>query len=167
MADITQNPDYRLVMTFLKNINPGDMDQESAEQLMMIGERMKAGGALSDREREMFESVVSNMPMDPNMGAVSDSEMQMYTDNLPIARAIDEGEMNVAMPPNMTEAEMVQAEEDAYFERLRLEQEQMYNMNQEAMRQQTQSPAPMTSPRPQMRPSAPMTSPRPQMRPTR
>ena len=83
MADITQNPDYRLVMTFLKNINPGDMDQESAEQLMMIGERMKAGGALSDREREMFESVVSNMPMDPNMGAVSDSEMQMYTDNLP------------------------------------------------------------------------------------
>ena len=73
MADITQNPDYRLVMTFLKNINPGDMDQESAEQLMMIGERMKAGGALSDREREMFESVVSNMPMDPNMGAVSDS----------------------------------------------------------------------------------------------
>jgi hypothetical protein len=75
--------------------------------------------------------------------------------------------MNSAMPSNMTEAEMVQAEEDAYFERLRLEQEQMYNMNQEAMRQQTQSPAPMTSPRPQMRPSAPMTSPRPQMRPTR
>ena len=42
MADITQNPDYRLVMTFLKNINPGDMDQESSEQLMMIGQRIQA-----------------------------------------------------------------------------------------------------------------------------
>tara|TARA_R110000772_G_scaffold217496_1_gene327932 strand:+ start:567 stop:1067 length:501 start_codon:yes stop_codon:yes gene_type:complete len=163
--DITQNPDYRLVMAFLKNINPGDMDQESSEQLRMIGQRIKAGGALTDREREMFEAIVGampQMPMDPNMGAMSEGEM-----NLPIARPIAEGEMNVAMPSNMTEAEMVQAEEDAYFERLRLEQEQMYNMNQEAMRQQTQSPVPMTSPRPQMRPSAPMTSPRPQMRPTR
>jgi hypothetical protein len=26
MADITQNPDYKLVMTFLQNITPGDMD---------------------------------------------------------------------------------------------------------------------------------------------
>ena len=169
MADITQNPDYRLVMTFLKNINPGDMDQESAEQLMMIGERMKAGGALSDREREMLQAVVGampQMPTDPNMGAMSEGEMNLPMDQVSMG-GMSEGEMNSAMPSNMTEAEMVQAEEDAYFERLRLEQEQMYNMNQEAMRQQTQSPAPMTSPRPQMRPSAPMTSPRPQMRPTR
>ena len=58
MADITQNPDYQLVMKFLQNIRPGDMDQESSEQLMMIGQRIQAGGALSDREREMFEAVV-------------------------------------------------------------------------------------------------------------
>ena len=58
MPDITQNPDYQLVMKFLQNIRPGDMDQESSEQLMMIGQRIQAGGALSDREREMFESVV-------------------------------------------------------------------------------------------------------------
>jgi hypothetical protein len=65
MANITENPDYRLVMTFLQNIRPGDMDQESSEQLMMIGQRIKAGGALTDREREMFEAVVSNMPQMP------------------------------------------------------------------------------------------------------
>tara|TARA_R110000796_G_scaffold178629_1_gene295316 strand:+ start:197 stop:637 length:441 start_codon:yes stop_codon:yes gene_type:complete len=142
--DITQNPDYRLVMTFLKNINPGDMDQESSEQLRMIGQRIQAGGALTDREREMLQAVVGampQMPTDPNMGGRGSRG------------GGGEGEMNSAMPSNMTEAEMVQAEEDAYFERLRLEQEQMYNMNQEAMRQQTQSPAPMTSPRPQMRPT--------------
>ena len=65
MPNITENPDYRLVMTFLQNIRPGDMDQESSEQLMMIGQRIEAGGALSDREREMFEAVVGNMPQMP------------------------------------------------------------------------------------------------------
>ncbi len=65
MPNITENPDYRLVMTFLQNIRPGDMDQESSEQLMMIGQRIQAGGALTDREREMFEAVVGNMPQMP------------------------------------------------------------------------------------------------------
>ena len=65
MPNITENPDYRLVMTFLQNIRPGDMDQESADQLMMMGERMKAGGSLSDREREMLEAVVGAMPQMP------------------------------------------------------------------------------------------------------
>ena len=103
MADITQNPDYQLVMKFLQNIRPGDMDQESSDQLMMIGQRMQAGGALTDREREMFEAVVGatdrfpveqmdsfpqgntnpDIMKDPNMGAVSDAEMQMYKNNLP------------------------------------------------------------------------------------
>lgn len=86
MPNITQNPDYQLVMKFLQNIRPGDMDQESSEQLMMIGQRIQAGGALSDREREMFEAVVGNMPQmptDPNMGAVSDAEMQMYNQQMP------------------------------------------------------------------------------------
>ena len=65
MPNITENPDYRLVMTFLQNIRPGDMDQESADQLLMIGERMKAGGSLNDREREMLEAVVGAMPQMP------------------------------------------------------------------------------------------------------
>ena len=65
MPNITENPDYRLVMTFLQNIRPGDMDQESSEQLMMIGQRIQAGGSLSEREREMFEAVVTNMPQMP------------------------------------------------------------------------------------------------------
>jgi len=95
MADITQNPDYQLVMKFLQNIRPGDMDQESSDQLMMIGQRMQAGGALSDREREMFEAVVGatdrfpveqmdsfpqgntnpDIMKDPSMGAMSEGEM--------------------------------------------------------------------------------------------
>ena len=29
-TDINENPDYQLVMTFLKNINPGDMDCKAA-----------------------------------------------------------------------------------------------------------------------------------------
>ena len=106
MADITQNPDYRLVMTFLQNIRPGDMDQESSEQLMMIGQRIQAGGALSDREREMFEAVVGNMPeqqmsyqvdggtesMTPsnmeslrNSGQISEDEYTYMVDNQPQA----------------------------------------------------------------------------------
>ena len=85
MADITQNPDYRLVMTFLQNIRPGDMDQESADQLMMIGQRMQAGGALTEREREMFTSVVGNMPRMP---------MGMET-----GAAMTEGEARSAMAP--------------------------------------------------------------------
>ena len=65
MPNITENPDYQLVMKFLQNIRPGDMDQESADQLLMIGERMKAGGSLNDREREMLEAVVGAMPQMP------------------------------------------------------------------------------------------------------
>jgi len=56
--DIKDNPDYQLVMTFLQNIRPGDMDEESSKQLMAIGQRIQGGGTLTDREREMFEAVV-------------------------------------------------------------------------------------------------------------
>jgi hypothetical protein len=65
MADITQNPDYKLVMTFLQNIRPGDMDAQSAEQLMAIGQRIQNGGTLTEREREMLNSVVRAMPQMP------------------------------------------------------------------------------------------------------
>ena len=40
--EIQKNPDYNLVMKFLSSITPGDMDKESAEQLMMIAIRNKS-----------------------------------------------------------------------------------------------------------------------------
>jgi hypothetical protein len=60
--DITANPDYQLIMSFLKSIRPGDMSDEAATQLKMIGERIQSGGSLSDQEREMFQSVMGAMP---------------------------------------------------------------------------------------------------------
>jgi hypothetical protein len=66
--DMQSNPDYQLVMKFLQSIRPGDMDDESAQQLIAIGQRIQNGGVLSDREREMLNSVVRampQMPMDP------------------------------------------------------------------------------------------------------
>jgi hypothetical protein len=66
--DMQSNPDYQLVMKFLQSIRPGDMDDESAQQLIAIGQRIQNGGVLSDREREMLHSVVRampQMPMDP------------------------------------------------------------------------------------------------------
>ena len=159
MPNITENPDYQLLMKYLKSITPNDMDQESSEQLMMIGQRIEAGGALSDREREMFEAVVGatdrfpveqintfpqgtnpDLMKDPNMGTVSDSEMQMYKNNLP--RPTD---------PNMgtvSDAEM-----------------QMYknNLPSNVMSMDDAIAAGLVNPtRPKARPM--MTSPRPQMR---
>ena len=96
MPNINENPDYQLVMKFLQNIRPGDMDEESANQLMMIGQRMQGGGILSDREREMFEAVVGSMPkmpMDPN-SAVRGREMPMGEMPMDPNSAVREGEMN-------------------------------------------------------------------------
>ena len=97
--DIKDNPDYQLVMTFLQNIRPGDMDEESSQQLMAIGQRIQGGGTLTDREREMFEAVVGatdsfpteqmdSFPQGTNpdimkkpdmgMGAMSDEERMSY-----------------------------------------------------------------------------------------
>jgi len=104
MPDITQNPDYRLVMTFLQNIRPGDMDQESADQLLMIGERMKAGGSLSEREREMFESVVGNMPQ-TEMSYQVDGGMERMSpeamDSMVSSGQISQGEAGGMAPPPM------------------------------------------------------------------
>ena len=132
MPEVKANPDYQLVMNFLKLIQPGDMDEQSANQLMMIGQRIQNGGSLSDKEREMFQSVVGAMPMEGAMPAPTPEQ---------------------AMPnTGMTDAQKRMAEEEAYFKRLREEQEQMYNMGQQSMQEQMQSAAPMTSPRPMARP---------------
>ena len=96
MADITQNPDYKLVMTFLQNIRPGDMDAQSAEQLMAIGQRIQNGGTLTEREREMLNSVVRampQMPMDPG-SAVREGEMPMDPGS-----AVRRGEMPMEQMP--------------------------------------------------------------------
>ena len=163
--EIKGNPDYQLVMRFLQLIKPGDMDEQSANQMMMIGQRIQNGGTLSDKEREMFQSVVGAMPMDPN-SAVREGEMSYQVDDRmermtpsEYAAAVESGQitpdqlMMESSGSTMTDAERIMAEEDAYFKRLRKEQEQMYNMSQEAMRQQMQGSAPMTSPRPMARPT--------------
>ena len=72
--DMQSNPDYQLVMKFLQSIRPGDMDDESAQQLIAIGQRIQNGGVLSDREREMLTSVVGAMPQMPmNPGDYAES----------------------------------------------------------------------------------------------
>ena len=164
MADITQNPDYQLVMKFLQNIRPGDMDQESSDQLMMIGQRMQAGGALSDREREMFEAVVGatdrfpveqmdsfpqgntnpDIMKDPSMGAMSEGEMNLA--------------MDTAMPTNLTPKQMDQ---------FMAQKNNAVSMDAgRVMSMEDAIAAGIVAPtmRPQARPAAPMTSPRPQMR---
>jgi hypothetical protein len=101
MADITQNPDYKLVMTFLQNIRPGDMDAQSAEQLMAIGQRIQNGGTLTEREREMLNSVVRampQMPMDPG-SAVREGEMPMPQMPMDPGSAVRRGEMPMAQMP--------------------------------------------------------------------
>lgn len=135
MPEVKENPDYQLVMKFLELVTPGDMDRQSSNQLMMIGERIANGGSLSDKEREMFQSVVGAMPMGGAMGAMPSPTSPPATANT-----------------GMTDAQKRMAEEEAYFKRLREEQEQMYNMSQQAMQEQMQSAAPMTSPRPMARP---------------
>jgi hypothetical protein len=120
MPEVKENPDYQLVMKFLELVAPGDMDEhrQSSNQLMMIGERIANGGSLSDKEREMFQSVVGAMPMEGAMGAMPSPTSPPATANT-----------------GMTDAQKRMAEEEAYFKRLREEQEQMYNMSQQAMQE--------------------------------
>jgi len=169
MANITQNPDYQLVMKFLQNIRPGDMDQESSQQLMMIGQRIQSGGALSDREREMFEAVVGSMPQTEMMdGMVSSGQ-------------ISQGEAAMGMAgPGMTDAQRAIMENEAYNRRLAEEmampskdgmnysQSSGVSMEPNVMGIEEMIEAGIVKPtRPMARPAAPMKSPRPQARPMR
>lgn len=117
------NPDYQLVMRFLELIQPGDMDEDSANQLMMIGQRIQNGGALSDKEREMFESVVGAMPANPTP---------------PPATSMGQ----------MTDADQRMAEEKA-FQAMVAQQNQMQQPMQQPMMQDPRA----TSPRPMLRPN--------------
>ncbi len=137
MPEVKENPDYQLVMKFLQLIKPGDMDEQSANQLMMIGQRIQNGGALSDREREMFQGVVGAMPMEGSMGAMPSTRSEP------------------AMPnTGMTDAKKRMIQEEA-FQKMIMDQNEM---QQQAMDQRMMndinagSLAPMTSPRPMARP---------------
>tara|TARA_B100000497_G_C7678229_1_gene410045 strand:- start:1070 stop:1570 length:501 start_codon:yes stop_codon:yes gene_type:complete len=121
--EMQMNPDFQLVMKFLQNIRPGDMDEESSQQLMAIGQRIQNGGALSDKEREMLESVVGAMP-EMEMSYEVDGQMEGMTPS-----QMDAARSSGEITP-MTDAERQIAEEAEYFKRLREQQEQMYNVNQ-------------------------------------
>jgi len=188
--EMQMNPDYQLVMTFLQNIRPGDMDEESAKQLMAIGQRIQGGGVLTDREREMFTSVVGatdRFPVEqmdtfpqgtnpdimkkPDMDAMSDAELRLA--------------MSTAMPTNLTPEQMDQFMAKKNAAMARMADAPMAPM---AGRPPMPETAGMAGPdmapsnvmglqeaidagfvtvnRPQTRPSAPMTSMRPQTRRT-
>jgi hypothetical protein len=103
--DMTANQDYQLVMKFLQLIQPGDMDEDSANQLMMIGQRIQNGGALSDKEREMFESVVGAMPANPtpppatSMGQMTDADQRMAEEEAFQQMIMEQNQMGQTMQP--------------------------------------------------------------------
>ena len=125
------NPDYQLVMRFLELIQPGDMDEDSANQLMMIGQRIQNGGALSDKEREMFESVVGAMPVTPppstSMGQMTDAEQRIAEEEAFQAMVAEQNQMQQPMMDGLSSGAMSEAEVDM-------------------MRQRATSPRPMLRP---------------------
>ena len=191
MPNITENPDYQLVMNFLQNIRPGDMDEESSQQLMAIGQRIQGGGALTDREREMFKAVVGEMGRFPTeqMGSFPQGNTNPDIMKDPSMGAMSEGEMRLAMdtamPTNLTPKQM-----DQFMEKKNAAMAKMADAPMAPMAGRPPMPetAGMAGPdmapsnvmglqeaidagfvtvnRPQTRPSAPMTSMRPQTRRT-
>lgn len=172
--DMQSNPDYQLVMTFLRNITPGDMSPEAANQLIAIGQRIQGGGVLSDREREMFEAVVGNISQNQKSydvdGQVVPMTQNQYgteiqsgniTPDLPSADGMTYGPSSgVSMDPNVGNTGQVSdADIKMYMDNL--------PAPSNVMDMQQMIDAGIINPqRPPMRPSAaPMTSPPPQMRP--
>ena len=129
--DMTANQDYQLVMKFLQLIQPGDMDEDSANQLMMIGQRIQNGGALSDKEREMFESVVGAMPVTPppatSMGQMTDADQRIAEEEAFQQMIMEQNQMGQPMMDGLSSGAMSEAEVDM-------------------MRQRATSPRPMLRP---------------------
>ena len=177
MANITENPDYRLVMTFLQNIRPGDMDQESSEQLMMIGQRIQAGGALTDREREMFEAVVGEtdrfpveqmdtFPQGTNPDIMNDpptpmAQTQDTLSCLGLAPMTDEERMSYQVDDRIEQMTPSQMAGERSRGAITPDAGRVMSL-EEAIAAGFVNPT-----RPQARPAAPMTSMRPQARPMR
>jgi len=180
--EMQKNPDYNLVMKFLSSITPGDMDKESAEQLMMIGQRIQSGGSLTDKEREMFQSIVGAMP-DVEKSYEVDGRMERMSpemmNNMVSSGQISQGEAAMGMPgPGITDAQRAIMENEAYNKRLAEEMAMPskdgmnyspssgVSMDPSVMGLQEMIDAGIIKPtRPQARPAAPATSMRPRMRP--
>jgi hypothetical protein len=130
MPNIEENSDFQLLKQFLQSINPNDMDEASAKELMDLGKMIQNGGALTDRQREMFASVVGAMP-----------------------------DMGMQTGAAMTEAEMEEMRMQEVNRKLKEQQEAAFNARQrdiEAGNLPTGPAAGMTeipSQRPPMRPS--------------
>ena len=130
MPNIEENPDFQLLKQFLQSINPNDMDEASATELMDLGRMIQNGGALTDRQREMFGSVVGAMP-----------------------------DMRAQTGAAMTEAEMEEMRMREFNQKLQEQQQATFDARQreiEAGIMPTGEPAGMTemkSPMPRMRPS--------------
>jgi len=157
--EMQMNPDYQLVMTFLQNIRPGDMDEESAKQLMAIGQRIQGGGVLTDREREMFTSVVGATDRFPveqmdTFPQGTNPDIMKKPDMAPMAGMMPDAPMApmAGRPPMPGKAGMAPSGDMAPSNVMGL---------QEAI-----DAGFVTVNRPQTRPSAPMTSMRPQTRRT-
>ena len=145
--EMQMNPDYQLVMKFLQNIRPGDMDQESSDQLMMIGQRIQGGGTLTEREREMFEAVVGATDRFP----VEQMDTFPQGTNPDIMKQPAQGMAPVPMPQAPSSAMTVP----------------MPTTQGGPMNMQEMIDAGIIVPkRPQTRPTAPMQSMRPPPRPT-
>lgn len=117
MPNIEENPDFQLLKQFLQTINPNDMDEESATELMDLGRMIQNGGALTDRQREMFASVVGAMP-----------DMRAQT-----GAAMTEAEMpNMGMQTGaaMTEAEMEEMRMRDFNQKLQEQQREAFDASQ-------------------------------------
>ena len=78
--EMQMNPDMMLFQDMVQKITPGDMSKEAEDGLRMLLERLKGGGAMTEKEREMFKSVIGAMPASANMrmepgAAMSQDEM--------------------------------------------------------------------------------------------
>ena len=154
------NPDYQLVMTFLQSITPGDMDEESANQLMAIGQRIMGGGTLTDREREMFESVVTatdRFPVEQMDTFPQGTNPAIMNDPPQAMDAMSDAEMMQPMAPPNPDAPMSKMQRSYQVDG---GMEQMTPMDMQDMidagiivpkRPMTRPPAPMTSMRPKTR----------------
>jgi len=82
--EMQMNPDMMLFQDMVQKITPGDMSKEAEDGLRMLLERLKGGGAMTEKEREMFGSVIGAMPrtMPRGSGSTSDAEMEMFNQSI-------------------------------------------------------------------------------------
>ena len=147
MPNIEENPDFQLLKQFLQSINPNDMDEASATELMDLGRMIQNGGALTDRQREMFASVVGAMPdMRARTGAAM-TEADLMPD------------MRAQTGAAMTEAEMEEMRMREFNQKLQEQQQAAFDARQRDIEAGNLPTGPsagmteMTSPMPRMRPS--------------